>query len=119
MKFYCEYCKSYLTHDKLSVRKSHLQGRNHIKLYCQYFEQKQKELHLPVDDDIDLAYIYKDSPKIEESIADNDEVEEETHLPPPRPLKGFPKPPPSVFYNEHDKQLILYYKTYLANESKY
>lgn len=118
MKFYCEYCKSYLTHDKLSVRKSHLQGRNHIKLYCQYFEQKQKELHLSANDEIDLEYIYKDSPKIEQSIGEEDE-DDEPHLPPPTPLKGFPKPPPSVLFNEQDKELILYYKTYLANESKY
>ena len=25
-KYYCDYCKSYLTHDTMSVRKSHLQG---------------------------------------------------------------------------------------------
>lgn len=42
-KYYCDYCKSYLTHDTLSVRKSHLQGRNHIKLYCDYYELKAKE----------------------------------------------------------------------------
>ncbi|KAK6887929.1 U1 small nuclear ribonucleoprotein C [Candida tropicalis] len=45
-KYYCDYCKSYLTHDTLSVRKSHLQGRNHIKLYCDYYELKAKETNL-------------------------------------------------------------------------
>ena len=50
-KYYCDYCKSYLTHDTLSVRKSHLQGRNHIKLYCDYYELKAKETNLwnPLD----------------------------------------------------------------------
>ncbi|CAK9438312.1 uncharacterized protein LODBEIA_P25360 [Lodderomyces beijingensis] len=42
-KYYCDYCKSYLTHDTLSVRKSHLMGKNHIKYYCDYYEFKAKE----------------------------------------------------------------------------
>lgn len=42
-KYYCDYCKSYLTHDTMSVRKSHLMGKNHIKYYCNYYELKAKE----------------------------------------------------------------------------
>ncbi|KAK6464041.1 hypothetical protein DFJ63DRAFT_317385 [Scheffersomyces coipomensis] len=42
-KYYCDYCKSYLTHDTMSVRKSHLIGKNHIKFYCNYYESKAKE----------------------------------------------------------------------------
>ncbi|KAI5958196.1 hypothetical protein KGF57_002551 [Candida theae] len=42
-KYYCDYCKSYLTHDTMSVRKSHLMGKHHIKYYCDYYEFKAKE----------------------------------------------------------------------------
>ncbi|KAK6454539.1 uncharacterized protein RJT20DRAFT_59303 [Scheffersomyces xylosifermentans] len=42
-KYYCDYCKSYLTHDTMSVRKSHLMGRNHIKYYCSYYEEQAKK----------------------------------------------------------------------------
>lgn len=37
VRFYCLYCKSYLTHDTASVRKSHLQGKNHIRLVADYY----------------------------------------------------------------------------------
>ncbi|CDO91746.1 unnamed protein product [Kluyveromyces dobzhanskii CBS 2104] len=39
-RFYCLYCKSYLTHDTASVRKSHLLGKNHIRLVADYFKNK-------------------------------------------------------------------------------
>ncbi|GMG56261.1 unnamed protein product [Ambrosiozyma monospora] len=41
-KYYCDYCKSYLTHDSLSVRKSHLIGKYHVKFYCDFYERIQK-----------------------------------------------------------------------------
>lgn len=37
VRFYCPYCKSYLTHDTASVRKSHLVGKNHIRLVADYY----------------------------------------------------------------------------------
>ncbi|QEU58428.1 hypothetical protein KDRO_A04460 [Kluyveromyces lactis] len=37
VRFYCWYCKSYLTHDTASVRKSHLLGKNHIRLVADYY----------------------------------------------------------------------------------
>ncbi|ODV94621.1 hypothetical protein PACTADRAFT_85854 [Pachysolen tannophilus NRRL Y-2460] len=42
-KYYCEYCRSYLTHDSMSVRKSHLMGKNHLKYYCDYYEREAKK----------------------------------------------------------------------------
>ncbi|CCD26750.1 Yhc1p NDAI_0I01810 [Naumovozyma dairenensis CBS 421] len=39
-RYYCEYCHSYLTHDTLSVRKSHLVGKNHIRITADYYRNK-------------------------------------------------------------------------------
>ncbi|CCF55914.1 hypothetical protein KAFR_0A04790 [Kazachstania africana CBS 2517] len=44
-RYYCEYCHSYLTHDTLSVRKSHLIGKNHLKITADYYRNKYVELH--------------------------------------------------------------------------
>ncbi|CCK70982.1 Yhc1p KNAG_0F03200 [Huiozyma naganishii CBS 8797] len=42
-RYYCEYCHSYLTHDTLSVRKSHLVGKNHLRVVADYYRNKQLE----------------------------------------------------------------------------
>lgn len=39
-RYYCEYCHSYLTHDTLSVRKSHLIGKNHLRITSDYYRNK-------------------------------------------------------------------------------
>ncbi|KAG0659765.1 hypothetical protein C6P45_001748 [Maudiozyma exigua] len=39
-RYYCEYCHSYLTHDTLSVRKSHLIGKNHLRITADYYRNK-------------------------------------------------------------------------------
>ena len=43
-RYYCEYCHSYLTHDTLSVRKSHLIGKNHLRITADYYRNKKIEL---------------------------------------------------------------------------
>lgn len=43
-RYYCDYCHSYLTHDTLSVRKSHLVGKNHIRLTADYYFNKSLQL---------------------------------------------------------------------------
>lgn len=67
-KYYCDYCKSYLTHDTMSVRKSHLQGRNHIKFYCDYYELKAKESNIwdPLDSkyEISLSKLNENAPSL-------------------------------------------------------
>lgn len=110
MKFYCEYCKSYLTHDKMSVRKSHLQGKNHIKLYCNYYEQVLKQLGIYEDKVIDTGYINKGAPgnEGEEEIGGSEEMK----LPPPPTLKSLPNPPPSVMNYECDKQLVAFHEMF-------
>ncbi|CAI4035206.1 hypothetical protein SMKI_12G3550 [Saccharomyces mikatae IFO 1815] len=43
-RYYCEYCHSYLTHDTLSVRKSHLVGKNHLRITADYYRNKARDL---------------------------------------------------------------------------
>lgn len=42
-RYYCEYCHSYLTHDTLSVRKSHLVGKNHLRITADYYRNKARD----------------------------------------------------------------------------
>ncbi|AMD22896.1 HHR127Cp [Eremothecium sinecaudum] len=46
-RYYCDYCHSYLTHDTLSVRKSHLIGKNHIRLTADYYYNKANQQRIP------------------------------------------------------------------------
>ncbi|RCK55060.1 U1 small nuclear ribonucleoprotein C [Candida viswanathii] len=135
-KYYCDYCKSYLTHDTLSVRKSHLQGRNHIKLYCDYYELKAKEtniwnpLEVIYDITLDKIHNYENLHKLSDSVADSDamdvdkkddvegklangdeEDEDEIFLPPPPSLIGLPNPPPAVYNNTKQYQKAIFEHT--------
>ena len=42
-RYYCEYCHSYLTHDTNSVRKSHLVGKNHLRIVGDYYRNKSHQ----------------------------------------------------------------------------
>lgn len=104
-KYYCDYCKSYLTHDTLSVRKSHLLGKNHIRYYCNYYEQKAKESGIwdPVDSpyEVNLDYIQNGAPGTSYSKP------QKFMLPPPPSLGGFPAPPPqAVDYSKEDDAAV-------------
>ncbi|ODV80688.1 zf-U1-domain-containing protein [Suhomyces tanzawaensis NRRL Y-17324] len=126
-KYYCDYCKSYLTHDTMSVRRSHLMGRTHIRLYCDYYEAKAKETGIWNPDDMDyevrLDYLSRGAPGSEpvpkhESAGviweGNDEsvfAEEGLkvmQLPPPPNLSGFPNPPPSVLRTVEESQRAVF-----------
>lgn len=52
VRYYCEYCHSYLTHDTLSVRKSHLIGKNHLRVTSDYYRNKH------------ICSLYKKQPKL-------------------------------------------------------
>lgn len=111
-KYYCDYCKSYLTHDKISVRKSHHAGKNHIRLYCAYYESKARQLGIwdPSDTrySVDLAYLASTAPGPHEYQAKKqrekekllvkraDDVAEPFCIPPPPTLSGTPAPPTSA-----------------------
>ncbi|CAH2354313.1 putative U1 small nuclear ribonucleoprotein C [[Candida] railenensis] len=128
-KYYCDYCKSYLTHDTMSVRKSHLMGRNHIKYYCDYYEQKAKQTGIwtPSESpyEINLDYINRGVPGSRKKTANNSnnynnntsnsresestqyEIQNSFSLPPPPTLPNFPNPPPSVLrYTEEYREAI-------------
>lgn len=116
-KYYCDYCKSYLTHDKMSVRKSHLSGKNHIKLYCAYYEEKAKQLGIwdnsEAQYEIGLDYLTSFTPSPEKyaeqvirekeksTVKRHDETDQEFCLPPPPTLASIP-PPPSVLHNTEE-----------------
>lgn len=115
-KYYCDYCKSYLTHDTMSVRKSHLQGKNHIRYYCNYYETKVRELGEWTDDleyTIDSKYLSKGAPGLD----DSDEKVEHTVLPPP-PFSnsGLPAPPPAFINNmvPYQRAIMEYQKEHAA-----
>lgn len=111
-KYYCDYCKSYLTHDKISVRKLHLLGKNHIKLYCSYYQTKATQLGIwdPLETSysLDLAYLASPAPGPDEYatakqrekerllVKRAEDVEEPFCLPPPPTLHGMPAPPPAA-----------------------
>lgn len=121
-KYYCDYCKSYLTHDTMSVRKSHLAGKNHIRLYCQYYEEKARQLGLwdLTEDqyDVDLDYLTSQAPSPESfakqqlrETEKNQLVKREAEdqqdpycLPPPPTLPNMPPPPPSVLRHAEEDQ---------------
>lgn len=124
-KYYCDYCKSYLTHDKISVRKSHLSGKNHIRNYCVYYEEKAKQVGLWDTEDfpyeVDKSYTGRAglSPqsfsraflrKDKSFVKQKDEDNQEMCLPPPPNLSSLPPPPPSALRhtNEYSKSIATH-----------
>lgn len=106
----------------MSVRKSHLQGRNHIRKYCEYYEQKAKQLGIwdmsENQYNIDIDYLYSKEHSLENFNREklrkqesqngriNDE-DESLYLPPPSVAPGYPGLPPSVLrYAEEDQKAI-------------
>lgn len=55
-KFFCDYCDVYLTHDSMSVRKSHNAGRNHLRNVTDYYQQIGHEKAQSVIDSITNSY---------------------------------------------------------------
>lgn len=105
-KYYCDYCKAYLTHDTLSVRKSHLMGKNHIRYYCNYYEAKAKETGIwdPNESayEINLSYLNSGAPGSDSSESKQRNSYEQFCLPPPPHVQGLPNPPPSVLCNSQE-----------------
>jgi len=106
-KYYCDYCKSYLTHDTMSVRKSHLMGKNHIRYYCNYYEMKAKETGIwdPLDSmyEINLSYLNKGAPGASNE-GNTSSLKGDFSLPPPPSLTNYPNPPPSAFRTTEEYQ---------------
>uniref|UniRef100_A0A3B4BGA6 U1 small nuclear ribonucleoprotein C n=1 Tax=Periophthalmus magnuspinnatus TaxID=409849 RepID=A0A3B4BGA6_9GOBI len=43
LRFYCDYCDTYLTHDSPSVRKTHCSGRKHKENVKDYYQKWMEE----------------------------------------------------------------------------
>lgn len=110
----------------MSVRKLHLSGRNHIKLYCDYYEEKARQLGIWDEREdqyeVDVAYLNSKKPspenfrremlrQKENKIRRDDDDEPATILlPPPPTISSMPPPPPSVLrYAEEDKEAIAFH----------
>lgn len=122
-KYYCDYCKSYLTHDTMSVRKSHLSGKNHIKFYCSYYEEKARQLGIwdlsEAKYDVDMEYLSSMAPspanfarsKLREKeksiVKRNSDKAEEICLPPPPNLPDLPAPPPSILRHTEEYNMSI------------
>jgi U1 small nuclear ribonucleoprotein C len=55
-KYFCDYCDVYLTHDSMSVRKAHNNGRNHLRNVVDYYQQIGQEKAQSVIDSITNSY---------------------------------------------------------------
>lgn len=131
-KYYCEYCKSYLTHDKPSVRKSHLAGRNHIRLYCEYYERIAKQLGLWAAEEnnyeVTLDYLTSNAPlprnyaqkrqreKEQSTVRRSNTTDAEICLPPPPTLADLPPPPSVLNHTEAHTELVSVHQ---ARQSTY
>lgn len=105
-KYYCDYCKSYLTHDTMSVRRSHLAGKNHIRLYCNHFETKVKQQGQwkeEMEYTIDSLVLTRGAP----GVSGADEATLATILPPPPSFSSFPNPPPGKLNNKEEYQMAI------------
>ncbi|QOU21614.1 hypothetical protein BRETT_001339 [Brettanomyces bruxellensis] len=123
-RYYCPYCDVFLEHDSHSVIRSHLQGKNHVRLYCQYYQTiclkdptqdpsyRPGTLSPPYQ--YSLSRFYAGMPghlhKHEDSIS------ESLELPPPPTLAKFPPPPPSHYFFDTEKRHQL---TEKAAEDEY
>ncbi|KAK5080299.1 U1 small nuclear ribonucleoprotein C [Exophiala xenobiotica] len=87
-KFFCDYCDVYLTHDSMSVRKSHNTGRNHLRNVTEYYQQIGHEKAQSVIDSITNSYAAEGQPN---------PMLQQPGAGPGFPPMGFPGMPPPPF----------------------
>lgn len=106
-KYYCYYCKSYLTHDTLSVRQSHLMGRHHIRHYCDYYEQKARETGLwdalAPEYEVNLLLLNQRAPS-PDNLGDRVPM----RLPPPPHTDTMPNPLVALLRHTEEHQRAIY-----------
>lgn len=108
-KYFCDYCQSYLTHDSLSVRKNHLHGKHHLRLYNEYYEKvanehpeyDRKNTDASVGNPL-LSEMYKGIPGLTNKYADQHQrdggAKPAFKLYVPSTSVGLPNPPPNVLF---------------------
>ncbi|KAF4631953.1 hypothetical protein G7Y89_g6179 [Cudoniella acicularis] len=89
-KFFCDYCDVYLTHDSMSVRKAHNNGRNHLRNVVDYYQQIGHEKAQSVIDSITSSYAAEGQSSSNPMLGQNPGV----HPPPPFAFPGGIPPPP-------------------------
>lgn len=105
-RYYCAYCNVFLEHDSHSVIRSHLQGKNHVRLYCQYYQNiclkdpKQNPCYRPNALSPPYQYIlsahYAGMPG--HLAKDEKSAPKSSQMPPPPTLAKLPPPPPSHYF---------------------
>jgi U1 small nuclear ribonucleoprotein C len=97
-KFFCDYCDVYLTHDSMSVRKAHNNGRNHLRNVQAYYEQISSDQTQQVINSITDAYNTEGqaNPLFQQNLAGGFPGGPMAGMPPmgmpPMGMPGFPPP---------------------------
>jgi U1 small nuclear ribonucleoprotein C len=103
-KFFCDYCDVYLTHDSMSVRKAHNNGRNHLRNVQAYYEQISSDQTQQVINSITDAYNTEGqaNPLFQQNLAGGFPGGPMAGMPPmgmpPMGMPGFP--PPGELYRD-------------------
>ena len=103
-KFFCDYCDVYLTHDSMSVRKAHNNGRNHLRNVQAYYEQISSDQTQQVINSITDAYNTEGqaNPLFQQNLAGCFPGGPMAGMPPmgmpPMGMPGFP--PPGELYRD-------------------
>ncbi|ELK12573.1 U1 small nuclear ribonucleoprotein C [Pteropus alecto] len=82
LKFYCDYCDTYLTHDPPSVRKTHCNGRRHKENVKVYYQKRIEEQAQSLIEKTTVAFQQGKMPPIPFSA--------------PPPARAMIPPPPSL-----------------------
>lgn len=82
----------------MSVRKLHLIGRNHLRFYCDYYEQRAKQQGLwndNVDSEVLVSSLSQNAPAPPSYPRETESCKQDlpSILPPPPHLLGLPLPP--------------------------
>lgn len=102
MPYYCPYCKTSLTHDSFSVRKSHRHGQKHVRLREEYYQRVIAEHPESVTLEQELASvnplerIFAGMPGSQKQYFEQDTQKRVLTVPPTS--ASLPAPPPYVYF---------------------
>ncbi|KGK37292.1 hypothetical protein JL09_g3591 [Pichia kudriavzevii] len=102
MPYYCPYCKTSLTHDSFSVRKSHRHGQKHVRLREEYYQRVIAEHPESVTLEQELASvnplerIFAGMPGSQKQYFEQNPQKRVLTVPPTS--ASLPAPPPYVYF---------------------
>ncbi|KAG0680698.1 hypothetical protein C6P42_004707 [Pichia californica] len=116
-KYYCAYCQSCLTHGSRSIRKNHLHGKHHQRLYFEYYDKirnEYPEVNEEINGDPSLNNLlfkemyndipgsnnefFKDNNFYNLNLYGNNDNKSKFQLPVPETSISLPNPPPNALY---------------------